>query len=144
MSRSGFHEMDDFDVESILATGRTQGRIASASRGRRGQHFFKSALKALDRMQDKRLAGFTFGVSDQGCMCLMSSLATETGRASVMTGLNRGDDEAIRDRMASAFDVAPVLISDLVFVNDECAPRDPAKRWAYMRNVIAARIKGAS
>lgn len=141
MSRSGFYEMDDWDRDSMLAMGRYRARINSAKRGRRGQAFLKSALAALDRMEDKRLAGGTFGVGQDGCMCLMSSIATETGRASVFTGRDADwDGEGMCYALADAFNVAPVLVQDLVWDNDENAPRDPAKRWGWMRAKIASAI----
>jgi hypothetical protein len=141
MSRSGFHEMEDLDQDSILASGRTQGRIASATRGARGQKFLQLALAALDGMEDKRLAGGTFGVGDGGCMCLMSSIAIETGRMSAFSGLAMDDGEGVCHSLASTFDLAPVMVQDLVWNNDENAPLDPAKRWQYMRNQIANSIK---
>ncbi len=141
MSRSGFSEIDEWDQETILAMGRTKGRITSATRGRRGQAFLRLALSALDRMEDKRLAGGTFGVGDAGCMCLMSSVATETGRASVLSDLDPWDGEGACFRLAEAFDVAPVLVQDLVWDNDENAPRDPAKRWEWMRARIASALQ---
>lgn len=142
MSRSGFYEADSGDWEEVLAVGRTMGQVASATRGKRGQAFLKLALAALDGMEDKRLAGGTFGVAQGGCMCLLSSLATETGRASVLSpGRDLEGDDTICDDMADAFDVAPILVRDLVWDNDENAPRDPHERWKYMRNRIARAIK---
>lgn len=140
MSRSGFYEMDDWDQESILAMGRNAGRIASATRGRRGQAFLKTALKALDQMEDKRLAGNTFGVGDDGCMCLMTSIATETGHGSVLSVGRDSDDDEICADMAAEFDVSEVLVRDLVWDNDANAPRDPAKRWQWMRDRIESKI----
>jgi hypothetical protein len=141
MSRSGFHEIYDYDRDAILSMGRTKGQILSASRGKRGQAFFRKALAALDKMEDKRLAGGTFGVAQGGCMCLLTSLATETGRASVLTpGRDLEYDDTICDDMADAFNVAPILLRDLVWDNDENAPRDPASRWQWMRDRIEAAI----
>lgn len=141
MSRSGFHEMDDWDQDAILAMGRVVGRILSAQRGKRGQRFLRLALRALDKMEDKRLAGGTFGVAQNGCMCLMTSIATETGRASVLTpGRDLEHDERLCEDMATAFDVAPVLVRNLVWDNDENAPSDPAARWRWMRDELERRI----
>ena len=140
MSRSGFYENDDFDQDAMLAAGRTAGRIASATRGARGQKFLRLALAALDGMEDKRLAGGTFGV-DGGCMCLMTSIATQTGRASAFTGVSLDDGQGVCHALSDAFNVAPVMVQDLVWWNDENAPRDPALRWQYMRNKIARSLK---
>ncbi len=140
MSRSGFYEADDCDQEQILSMGRTMGRIASATRGRRGQKFLKLALKALDDMEDKRLAGGTFGVSQEGCMCLMSSIATQTGRADALSDIPLDDGSAVCDSLAGRFDVAAVMVKSLVWENDENAPHTPAMRWSYMRRFISNRI----
>ena len=144
MSRSGFYEADDCDRDSILAVGRTAGQVASAARGARGQAFLRMALKALDGMEDKRLSAGTFGVGHDGCMCFMSSIATETGRASVMTGMDTDDGPNMCDALAGAFNVAPVLVQDFVWTNDENAPHDPARRWQYMRDVVARSSKSTS
>lgn len=141
MSRSGFHEAEDWDQDTILSIGRVRGRIASATRGARGQSFLRLALKALDGMDDKRLAGGTFGVGQDGCMCLMSSIATETGRAGAFTDVALDDGENVCHSLADTFDVATVMVQGLVWDNDENAPFDPAKRWQYMRDLIACRIK---
>ena len=140
MSRSGFYEADDYDRDAILSMGRTRGRVASATRGRRGQSFLKAALSALDKMPDKRLAGGTFGVRN-GCMCFMTSIATETGRASAFTGVDLSyGDEAVCEKLAGAFDVAPVLIQELVWDNDEYPYANESERWRGMRNRVAASI----
>lgn len=139
MSRSGFYEVDDWDRDLILAIGRVQARIASARRGKRGQAFLRKALAALDQMEDKRLAGGTFGVSG-GCMCIMSSIATETGKAAAIEGYDKYCGEVVCQRLARGFDVAHVLIQDLVWQNDEIAPSDPVARWVFMRGEIERAI----
>lgn len=143
MSRSGFHEAEYYDRDEILAMGRTVARIKSATRGKRGQKFLKMALKALDQMEDKRLAANTFGVGAGGCMCFMSSIATETGRATLLDNehSNDWDGQGTCERLADGFDVASVLVQDLVWDNDENAPLDPSDRWQYMRDRVARSIQ---
>lgn len=144
MSRTGWYEMDDRDQDAILRMGRARGQIASATRGRRGQAFLRLALKALDNMEDKRLAAHTFGVGDGGCMCLMTSIATETGRGSVLTDVDLEDGETVCELMAAKFDVADVLVKDLVWDNEEIPTQDPAERWRCMRERIARTIQAGS
>ena len=141
MSRSGFIENEDYDPYAVLSAGRTMGRIASATRGRRGQLFLKKALAALDAMEDKRLAGDTFGVGDGGCMCLMTSIATETGNASAMSDVDLDDGGSVCRAMAVQFDVAKVLVQDLVWTNDASWRETPSMRWKRMRDFISSRIK---
>ncbi len=150
MDRAGY--TDDFDDEDwALMLGRWRGRVASATRGKRGQRFLAIALKALDRMEDKRLAANTFGIGADGCMCLMSSLVTETGRASVLSTVLRAgevdewgycdDPEYANGLLADAFDIASPLAQELVYLNDN-GPRSetPSRRWQRMRQTISDMI----
>ena len=151
MDRAGYTE--DFDDEDgALRLGRWRGCVASATRGKRGQKFLKLALKALDQMQDKRLAANTFGVGEGGCMCLMSSIATETGRAAVLSDVARAghvdewgycdDPVYAHGLLADAFDSASPLSQELVHLNDE-GPRHetPHQRWQRMRRTISQMVK---
>ncbi len=150
MDRAGYTE--DFDDEDgALRLGRWRGRVASATRGKRGQKFLAFALKALDRMEDKRLAANTFGVGDDGCMCLMSSIATETGRASVLSkvvGVADADEwgyfddpEYANGLLADAFDIASPLAQELVYLNDNGRYSEtPSQRWRRMRGTISNMI----
>ena len=76
-------------------------------------------------------------------MCFLSSIATETGRASALDNDhdNDWDGEGTCERLADAFDIAPILAQDLVWDNDENAPLDPAERWKYMRSIIAGMVR---
>jgi len=152
MDRAGYATDCDNDDDWQLRLGRWRGRVASATRGKRGQRFLKLALKALDQMQDKRLARGTFGVGDDGCMCLMSSLATETGKASVLSEVLRAsalDEWGTRDDpvhanllVAEAFDIASPLAQELVYLNDN-GPwgETPSERWKRIRRTIAEMIQ---
>lgn len=152
MDRAGYVEDYDYDDDWALRLGRWRGRVASATRGKRGQKFLKLALKALDQMDDKRLAHNTFGVGDGGCMCLMSSIATETGRASVLSKVARAgevdeygycdDPEYANGLLAGAFDIASPLSQELVHLNDSgCYGETPSQRWRRMRDTISTMIK---
>lgn len=150
MDRAGY--TDDFDDEDgALRLGRWRGRVASSTRGKRGQRFLAFALKALDRMEDNRLAANTFGVGEDGCMCLMSSIATETGRASVLSEVLRAvevdewgycnDPEYACGLLADAFDIASPLAQELVYLNDMGSHREtPSRRWQRMRQTISNMI----
>ena len=151
MDRAGYTEDID-DEDGVLRLGRWRGRVASATRGKRGQRFLKLALMALDQMQDKRLAANTFGVGDDGCMCLMSSIATETGRASVLSRVVEAgqvdeygycdDPEYAHGLLSDAFDIASPLSQELVYLNDSGVCREtPSQRWARMRRTISEMIK---
>lgn len=141
MSRSGYH--DDLDV---LDLGRWRGMVASATRGKRGQLFFKDLLAALDAMPEKRL--------------ITGALQEETGEVCALGSLGkaRGIDMAKIDpecpeQVAPAFDIAECLAQEVVFMNDEyyCGPRfDPVTRtyvaqtpeelWTKMRAWVAEQI----
>ena len=84
-------------------------------------------------------------------MCLMSSIATETGRASVLSDVLKSGDvdewgycddpEYANGLIADAFDIASPLSQELVYLND-ISPRGetPSKRWTRMRAEIASMI----
>ena len=69
MSRSGYS--DDFDDNGQLACYR--GVIASATRGKRGQKFFRDLVMALDAMPIKRLVNNELETTD-GEVCALGAL----------------------------------------------------------------------
>ncbi len=55
MSRSGYREFEDCDLEDILARGRWTAMLRSAIRGKRGRQFLTDLRDALDALPVKRL-----------------------------------------------------------------------------------------
>jgi len=141
MSRSGYH--DDLDT---LVLGRWRGRVASATRGKRGQAFFRALLEALDAMPEKRLITDALQ-NDEGEVCAIGAL----GRA---RGVDMTDiDPECPEEVAPAFDIAECLAQEVVFMNDEYFDqrltedkrgyRDytPEERWQKMREWVAKQLR---
>jgi len=127
VSRSGYS--DDLDV---LQLGRWRGIIRSASKGQRGQAFFRSLVEALDAMPDKRL-GKDDMVDDSGCMCSLAALAKHRG--SDPDRLNPYDYKSL----GQEFNIAHQLAREVMYHNDQGTWKreTPEDRWLRMRNWAA-------
>lgn len=129
MSRHGYS--DDLDV---LDLGRWRGQVASAIRGKRGQAFLRALIEALDAMPVKEL-GSDDMVDADGCACALAALDKHRG----------GDPENLDphdwESLGSEFNIAPQLAQEVMYINDECWPRnDKAKRWQEVRSWAADRL----
>lgn len=129
MSRSGYS--DDGDGESYsLAMWR--GRVLSATRGKRGQRFFRELVAALDAMPAKRLVANDFQTTD-GEVCALGCLGRAKG-----IDLSHLDPEDMADNfdfgpLREAFDIAEPLAQEVMYENDEGGPYKPGRyeggRW---------------
>lgn len=146
MSRSGYS--DDFDDDGT--GGLWLGAVTRAIKGQRGQAMLRELLSALDAMPEKTLAADSLVTAD-GEYCTLGAL-----------GAARGLDMALLDpedwhAVASAFNVAPALVREVVYFNDEfndghrCIggkwtyqPETPAERWTRMRAWVVSRITPAA
>ena len=132
MSRSGY---TDDDEGMPLALWR--GIVASATRGKRGQQFFRDLLAALDAMPHKRLIAHE--LAKDGEVCAIGSLGAARG-----VDMAKLDPEEPCD-VARAFNIATPLAQEVVYENDENGPwsRDesPEQRWTRMRAWVAAQIR---
>lgn len=141
MSRSGYH--DDLDV---LDLGRWRGMVASATRGKRGQQFFRDLLAALDGMPDKRLIAEALEDED-GEVCAIGSLGKARGID--MTNI----DPECPEQVAPAFGIAECLAQEVVYMNDDyCSGSEldpvtqtyvqitPERRWARMHAWVVKQI----
>ena len=132
MSRSGYS--DDLDNWPMI---KWRGMVASATRGKRGQQFFRDLLSALDAMPHKRLIAHE--LAKDGEVCAIGSLGVARGVD--MSALDPEEPESV----ASAFNIATPLAQEVVYENDENGPwsRDesPEQRWTRMRAWVAKQIK---
>ncbi|MDB5848220.1 MAG: hypothetical protein JWP29_1972 [Rhodoferax sp.] len=133
MSRSGYS--DDCDSEWQLIMWR--GRVASATRGKRGQAMLRELLVALDALPTKRLIAHEL-IAD-GDVCAIGSLGLARGVE--MEKLDVEDYRAV----ARTFGVAEPLVREIEWVNDEAGwgNETPEARWSRMRDWIASQIKSA-
>lgn len=128
MSRSGYS--DDLDA---LALGRWRAIIASATRGKRGQRFFRDLVAALDAMPEKKLAKSKLE-TETGSVCALGALGRQRGIE--LGGLDTYDHEALGE----TFDIAHQLAQEVMFENDERWCRSDEERWQQVRDWAARQI----
>jgi hypothetical protein len=105
MSRSGYSD----DCEGLELY---RGAVASAIRGKRGQAFLKEMLAALDALPEKRLIAGS--LIDGSQVCAIGSVGLARGM-NHMRWLDPEDPEQI----AAAFNIAPALVREVEFENDD-------------------------
>ncbi len=137
MSRSGYS--DDYDDENG-ALAMYRGVIASATRGKRGQRFFRDLVAALDALPAKRLVANN--LEADGEVCALGAV-----------GKYRGIDlEPLEDcdtlDLGSKFDIAAQLAAETMYENDEGyymrygeLPETPEHRWMRIRKWAAEQIR---
>ena len=119
--------------------GMYRGRVASAIRGKRGQRLLRELLAALDAMPDKRLIKDEFVLHGQAC-------------ALGVVALSRGIPDAEKiysedhDYLAKLFDIAPCLVREIEYENDEPVwSRDPidalVERFERVREWVSENIR---
>jgi hypothetical protein len=130
MGRSGYSD----DCENVALW---RGRVASAMRGKRGQKLLRELLAALDEMPEKRL--IKDDLVRDGDVCLLGA----GGRKLGIADLDKLDPED-HDTLAARFDVAPCLIQEIEYENDEgpyCRRETPEERYTRVRKWLVEHIK---
>lgn len=128
MSRSGYS--DDLDA---LDLGRWRGQVAAATRGKRGQKFFRDLVVALDAMPEKQLVKSKLE-TDDGAVCALGALGRF--RSIILEDLDTYDHE----QLGEAFDIAHQLAQETMFVNDEHYDDSDEERWQRVRAWAARQI----
>lgn len=129
MSRHGY---SDYYDGPQLAMWR--GVIASATRGKRGQSFFRALVAALDAMPEKRLVAGELQTRE-GAVCALGCL----GKA---RGVDIGSvDTEDWDALGELFDIAPQLAQEVMFINDDGGARADANRWKLVRDWASRQIR---
>ncbi|GGL61788.1 hypothetical protein GCM10009091_49390 [Pseudomonas brenneri] len=130
MSRSGYS--DDYGGWGLVCW---RGAVNSALKGKRGQAFLIELRDALEAMPTKRLIADS--LQAEGEFCTIGVLGAKRGVD--MTTLDPDDREAVGE----AFDIAPAMASEIVFMNDEASwqAETPEQRWVRMRDWITSQIK---
>lgn len=151
MSRSGYSD----DADGNIALWR--GQVASATRGKRGQRFFKELLDALDAMPKKELHAEVFDEQD-GRVCALGALAQVKG---IDTSNLDPEDDWAAEYLANKLDVAHQLTREVIYTNDEAVRGNyirldhhrlhglhyarlepsPYDRWRLVREWVARQIK---
>jgi len=133
MARHGYVDEGDLDQNGMAMW---RGRVASAIRGKRGQAMLRDLAAALDSMPDKRLVAGELQTKEGDCCAI--------GRVCQVRGINYVQEgefdpyvqEDLNDDAADKLNVAKCLIQEVEWINDEAAPSDPEKRWAYVRRWV--------
>lgn len=129
--RSGYS--DDGDETIPLAMWR--GTVASATRGKRGQKFFRDLVAALDAMPTKRLVEGELQ-TNEGEVCALGSLGKHRGVD--VDKLDTEDPYAL----GAAFDIASQLAQETMYENDEASEGlTPEQRWTRVRAWAAAQVR---
>lgn len=122
MSRSGYTD----DCENLNLW---RGTVARATRGRRGQQFFRDLIAALDALPAKRLIAGELE-TQEGDVCALGSLAKRKGVE--LLPLDTED----YPKLGEAFNIAAPLAQEVMYENDEGGPwsgETPEQRWARVR-----------
>ena len=128
MSRSNYS--DDADYPELW-----RGAIASATKGKRGQKFFRDLLAALDAMPEKVLIAEEL-IEEDGSVCAMGSLGKVRG-----IDMSKLDPEDY-DGVANTFGIAHCLAQEVAYMNDEWTYGEtPEARYLRMRKWVQSQIK---
>lgn len=131
MSRSGY--TDDCEGADLAMW---RGVIASATRGKRGQRFFRDLVAALDAMPVKRLVANDFA-TPEGDVCALGCLARTKGAPMPVVERDEfGPGDLDYDKLGETFDIASQLAQEVMWENDEAGPyrgETPEQRWARVR-----------
>jgi hypothetical protein len=135
VSRSGYIDDDDYENWDLI---RWRGAVSSAIKGRRGQAFLREMLTAFDAMtlaQQSRLIARE--LESRGDVCAIGAVGR--ARKVDMTQLDPED----RTCIAAAFNIAPALAAEIVYMNDECGPRHETceQRFTRMRAWIIEQLR---
>ena len=118
MSRSGY--TDDYDEDGT--GGLWRGAVQRAITGKRGQAALLELVSAMDAMASKRLAADSL-VSADGEFCTLGVLGQARG-----LDMSRIDPEDW-DAVAEAFGIAPSMVREIVYENDEQRDGEQWMNW---------------
>lgn len=138
MSRSGY--TDDCDGSDLVMW---RGQVASATRGKRGQKFFRDLAAALDAMPVKRLIAGDLE-TPEGEVCALGSLGRFRGVDLETLGETWADDGSNPGPLAAAFDIAEQLAQETMWINDEAGPlrgETDEQRWTRVRAWAVRQIR---
>lgn len=140
MGRSGYS--DDYG-DSDLPIELYRQAVHRATTGYRGQHLLRRLRDALDAMPSKRLiAGNIKDAAGQVC-----ALGALDPTAPAYTGDDWDEDFGHARKLATHFNVAPALASEIVYMNDEALSwkdETPEARWTRMRAWVETQIVAAT
>lgn len=132
VSRSGYSDDCDDQWRNIC----WRGAVKSAIKGKRGQHFLRELLDALDAMENKRL--ITDELETHGEFCTLGVIGQARG-----LDMSKIDPHE-SDQVSKAFNIADAMAREIVYENDEAQTwlrkESPETRWSRMRKWVAAQL----
>jgi hypothetical protein len=132
MSRSGYSDDCDDNWQIIM----WRGRVASATKGKRGQKLLQDLIVALDEMPQRRLISNELKCADG--VCALGALGEKRGIE--FQKIHPEDYDAI----ATTFDIASPLAQEIMYLNDETFSHcTPEVRWERMRDWCQRQLKPA-
>ena len=154
MSRSGYMSASEYDfnddVDWVLSHGRYLGRLASATRGKRGQALLREMEAALLALPEKRLCADVAVSPRNGEVCAFGAVALKrklevgkTYRAKALAEIT-AQFPASNDApaFAAAFDVAEPLAAEIVHQNDDVMVKATAEeRYQHVLAWVQEKIK---
>jgi hypothetical protein len=143
MSRSGYSEDcdDEYNTANLY-----MANLERATKGKRGQAFFRAIADALDAMPEKRLVAEELQTGE-GEVCALGCLGKARGIDM------RGVDTEDWDKLGKLFGIAPSLAREVMFENDDdfgdrrCVSASgrhretPEERWKHVREWVARQIQ---
>lgn len=144
MSRHGYTEDLCDDHWALI---RYRGRVKSAMRGKRGRALLRDLIASLDAMPDKRLIAGTLK-SPEGEYCAIGVVAESRGvELSPIDPMDCEDKYGEDPELAEGLDVAPCLLNEVEFINDEFWPYDEtdkgSARWKHVRRWAQRQLDNA-
>ena len=149
---SRFSEYDDWDNETILATGRWKARMNAVLRGKPAQPFFRELEQALLAMPERRL--IEGALVEEGQVCALGQLLAHrqvqagVSREQALATLEKefpwGDDPHSNADAAARETGMTVSLAELIqWMNDEEVGSGvtPERRWQAMLDWTRAQIR---
>lgn len=137
MSRSGYTEDGDYENPSYLLW---PSIVKRTIHGKRGQAFLREMLAAFDALPEKRLIAEELKNPETGEVCAIGTVGARRGVD--MSGLDPEDP----DRIATAFGIAPTLVREIEYQNDDdfnCRsqnPETPEQRFIRVRAWVVEQL----
>lgn len=138
MGRHGMCEVEFDSQEAQWAYICYRGAIKSAIKGKRGQAFLKELINSLEALPEKKL--IEDELEQDGMYCAIGSVGASRGID--MSNIDTYDS----DEIAKIFGIAPSLVREIEWINDEhiYAGKDEdedEERWKKVYNWAKANLE---
>ena len=115
--------------------------------GKRGQALLKEMEAALVALPDKALTCADMARPEDDSVCALGAVALKRGldkgkdRLTVLKEIAEKFPEGCEaEELADEFGIASMLAREITYINDECAPDGPQKRYEYVLKWVREQI----